>query len=119
MIAYRICLPDEFVAHSVDGFNMFRLRRVALQFRAEPGDVIVHGAAGRITVVAPDSVQQIVARHDLTRSGGQIAQRWRIPCASFFERCSAAARFVTAEVDLSFAELQIVGKGWSAIGGGL
>src|SRR5580692_13086388 len=54
---YVMKLWNELVAHSVYGLDVFRLRGVPFQLGAQPGDVVIHCAAGRILVISPHLVQ--------------------------------------------------------------
>src|SRR5580704_1646209 len=57
----------ELVSHSVNGAEMGGVRGIPFQFLPQLQDVIVHGAGGGIVLIAPDFIQQFVARDDPLR----------------------------------------------------
>src|SRR5215467_2209009 len=56
------CIENELVAGTVYGQEILRVRRVRLKLLPQAEDMVVHGPAGRIVLVAPDFVQQRVSR---------------------------------------------------------
>src|SRR5437016_3638737 len=75
---HEIALRDELVADSMDGLDVFRPRRVALQLGADAGHMIVHGTACRVRLNAPDFVEKLVARHHLARACCQQAHHRKL-----------------------------------------
>ncbi len=59
-------LTDEPIAFAIDGEDVLGGGGILFQFLAQLKDVVVHGAGGRITIIAPDLIQQPIAGHDLT-----------------------------------------------------
>src|SRR6478609_5523728 len=57
----------KFVAHAVHGAEVYRIGRVLLQLLPQLQNVIVHGAGGGIILIAPDFIEQFVARDHALR----------------------------------------------------
>ena len=67
--------PRELVAHAVDGEDVLRMARIWLDLLPQPGDVDVDGARRRHRVVAPDFVEQLVARQRGAAVLDEVAQQ--------------------------------------------
>src|SRR5438270_12109516 len=87
----------EFVAGAVDGQKEARVGRVRLELLAEAQDVVVDRAGGRIVLVAPDFVEQFVARENATRRGGEEFEELKF-LRGEGDRLAGMGRFHAGEV---------------------
>src|SRR5262249_46933740 len=67
----RATLAEKAVPHSPYGEEVLRVRRILLEALAQAQDEVVHGTGGGKHVVAPDALEQVLARDDLTGVLGQ------------------------------------------------
>src|SRR5271157_800523 len=88
----------EFVTRAVHGHQISRRGGVRLQLLAQSENVIVHGARGRIVLIAPDLVEKLFARDDAARRRGQVLQQFELLRCQCY-RLSASCRFHTGEVN--------------------
>src|SRR5262249_7161210 len=69
-----LSLSMQLVTHSMHRFDKLRRDWIALEFAAQAGDVVVHGARGREGAVAPDDVQKALTGDRFAFRLGQQAQ---------------------------------------------
>src|SRR6266568_1988259 len=74
----------EFVAHTVDGQQMFRFAAVVPEFFPQLHDHLVQRARCAVVVVAPDFVEQPVARQHFARVGVKHLQQFQLFRRQFF-----------------------------------
>src|SRR5450432_2619204 len=63
-LASRRILAYEFIAYTVHGPEMYRVGWVCFQFLAQLQDMVVHGPGGRVVVVSPDVIEQLIPGDD-------------------------------------------------------
>ena len=70
----RGALFDEAIAKAVNGNDVPRLGWVRFDLLTQPGDTIVNRARDRAADIAPNFVEQLIARDDFTSTRDQVAQ---------------------------------------------
>lgn len=73
----RNALPAEFVADAVDGEEVFGFGAVVAQFFSQLDNYLVEGARRAIIVLAPDFIQQAVARKHFTGVGVEELEQFQ------------------------------------------
>jgi len=69
-----VALRQKLVACAVDGYEMYGLSGILFEFSTEPQNMIVDGAGAGIVFVAPDFIEQLIARDDQPWILSQILQ---------------------------------------------
>src|SRR5580698_4954103 len=68
----------EFVAHSMHGAEVRRVRGISLQLLSQLQNVIINRTSGGVVLISPDLIQQFVARNDTFRVLRQKFQRLKL-----------------------------------------
>src|SRR5436309_3013509 len=76
----------EFVPNAVDGQDVFRFFAVVAEFFSQLNDDLVESAGGSVVAVAPDLVQQAVAREDFARMRVEDLQQLQFFGGEFLDR---------------------------------
>ena len=77
---------DHFVTDAVDGEQVFRFAAVVAEFFAELHDDLVQRARRAVIIVAPDFIQQLVARQHLAGVRVENLQQFQFLGREFFRR---------------------------------
>ena len=110
-----ICKIGEFVAEAVDGLDEAGGFWVGLDFVAEHGDVVVHGAGGGEGAVAPDDIEEAFAGDGLAGVFGEESEDGKF-LGGAMERLTAAMECLRGEIDLDIAEMEVAEGGVFAAG---
>src|SRR5262245_14509664 len=92
-------LTHELISGAVDGENVFGSVGQRLNLLAQLRDEVVDGPCGRKFLVAPDLVQNLLARDHLAGVLDEIAQQIEFASCEF-DPLLAAARLMELEIDL-------------------
>jgi hypothetical protein len=91
----------------MDGPDVLRLRRIALNLGPQPGDVIVYRPTRWVRIVSPDLVEKLIASYYFARARRQKSQDRKL-LARHIEGRAVTAGFITPEVDLNGSEPKFV-----------
>src|SRR6202023_1751402 len=105
----RLALGEEAVPDAPDGEEVARPGGIFLEALAQPQDEVVHGAGRGEHVIAPDALEQILARDDLTGVLGEHLEDHRLLLGEFLRLAVPGAGAESAEVDFVAAEAQYRG----------
>src|SRR5215468_4899596 len=87
---------------------------ILFQFGAQRRDVCVDSSRGGITFVTPDSIQQVVAGHDLAGLSSKQPQDTEF-FSRHLDRCAMFQRFKAAEIHDDVVESKLVGLRFGAL----
>src|SRR5205085_1162096 len=98
------------VAHSVHRLNPARVLRIFFNLAAQAGDVIVHGAGGWKSSIAPDDIQKSLARDRLALRLRQQPEHGKL-LGGEMERLFSTGGGLFGEIDSRFPKHHC---GWRA-----
>src|SRR6516162_11521162 len=106
----RAALTEKAVTHAPHGEEVLRVRRIPLETLAQTQDEVVHGTGGGKHVVAPDALQQVLARDDLTGMLGEHLEDHRFLLGELLSLTVPGTGAKGAEIHLVAAETQHRGR---------
>jgi len=109
-------LRSEFVADAVDGEEVFGGVAVVAEFFSQLDDDLIQGASGAVIILAPDFVEEAVAREDLAGVSVKELEEFQFARGEFLN-VFTAAHLEGFWVDGGFADFKggdvVVPIGWN------